>query len=110
MLLITFFFIIRIILAWHLLRLHLLLSPLLLEYLADHGHLMLLLPSVDVPLQSGIRSVHYVPLLYHVIPHLRLHLVVLLQTPHYHLLLLSLMINGQNLFLKYPQVLLDGGL
>ena len=110
MILITFFFIIRVILARHLLRLHLLLPPLLLEYLADHGHLMLLLPSVDVPLQSGVSSVHYVPLLYHVVSHLRLRLVVLLQTPYYHLLLLSLMINGQNLFLQYSQVLLDGGL
>jgi hypothetical protein len=45
-----------------------------------------------------------------VVSHLRLRLVVLLQTPHYHLLLLSLMINGQNLFLQYSQVLLDGGL
>ena len=94
MLLITFFFIIRIILAWHLLRLHLLLPPLLLEYLTDHGHLMLLLPSVYVPLQSRVRGMHYVPLLYHVVSHLRLRLVVLLQTPHYHLLLLSLVING----------------
>lgn len=78
MILITFFIIIWVILTWHLLRLHLLLPPFLLEYLADHGHLMLLLPSVYVPLQSGVSSVHYVPLLYHVISHLRLHLIVLL--------------------------------
>ena len=109
MILITFFIIIRVILTWHLLRLHLLLPPLLLEYLTDHGHLVLLLPCVYVPLQSRVCSVHYVPLLYHVIPHLRLHLIFLLQTPHYPLLLLSLMVDSQDPFLEYPKVLLDGG-
>ena len=78
MLLVTFSITVRIILAGQLLRLHLLLPPLLLEYLADHGHLMLLLPGVDVPLQSGIGSVHDVPLLYHVVSHLRLRIVFLL--------------------------------
>ena len=102
MILITFFIIIIVILAWHLLRLHLLLPPLLLEYLTDHGHLMLLLPCVDVPLQGGVSRVHYVPLLYHVVSHLHLRIEVPLQTAHYHLLLLSLLVNGQDLFLEHP--------
>ena len=71
---------------------------------------MLLLPRMYVSLKCRVGRVHDVPLLYHVVTHLCLCIIIFLQAIHHHLLLLSILVDRQDLFLKDSEVFLNGGL